>query len=156
VQSPNAVSLKAADQPSRYYLWVWNTAGQCVRDARGKIAPTRQHTGFIARLQPPKNRRPITSGSARESGREADRREKQDSGEAPCRTSYLEAGERRCKSQNGNRRPDLGKPTRFLGGGYSGPKQNKTRQKQGRGRSKTAVRGPREFKFASQGAQSSG
>jgi hypothetical protein len=88
VPSPNAAPFKAANQPSRYYSWVWDTAGQRAFSEREKFAPTRKHTRFIARLQPPNNRRPLTSGSARGSRREADRREKQALGEATCRTSY--------------------------------------------------------------------
>jgi hypothetical protein len=148
--------FKAANQPSRYYSWVWDTAGQRALSEREKFAPTRKHTGFRARLQPPKNRPPITSGSARGSRREADRREKQDLGEATCRTSYPQAGGRRCEFQNGNRRPDSEKHRHFLGDNYAGPMQNKTRQKQGRGHRRTAVQGPRESRLASQGAQSSG
>jgi hypothetical protein len=66
------------------------------------------------------NRTPVANGSAKGSRREADLREKQDLGGATCRTSYLQAVRRRCRSQNGKRRPDSEKARAFLRGSLCG------------------------------------
>jgi len=64
----------------------------------------------------PKNRRLVTSGSPRGSGREAGLSEKRDLRRATCRASYLQIGGRMGRFQNGKRFPDLEKARALLRG----------------------------------------